>query len=410
MGARVSSDTEPSPLELVEVNKEEEGISMSEPSLGRIQRNSSIELLRIIAILMIVLHHASVHSTLDVWSQPFCLKRLFFQLCNSISGEVGNALFLLISVWFLADRRIMVRDACKKIWILERELLFWSIAILIAQIIWNPVQVDYNSVLNAFFPISRNVWWYATSYALFLAILPFLSEGLRKLGQKLHAQCCIVMFVIGGLLNFIPGSSLNIGNNVLGFMYVWILFSYYRWYMERVTVKAAGIIAVTGLVVVLFWNTLMAFFWRGDGGLQSMFSEPVGRIWSLPVLMISFGLFSLCSEITFHNRAINAVASAAFGVYLITDHQYVRNILWTQLFNAYYFYNSRYAILHLLAVASATYAIASALDMIRNTLFSFTIDRHRGACFDKLWMKGTKAMKTYFQAPDNGKGSNGNAM
>ncbi|WP_143245468.1 hypothetical protein [Bifidobacterium adolescentis] len=147
----------------------------------------------------------------------------------------------------------------------------------------------------------------------FLAILPFLSEGLRKLGQKLHAQCCIVMFVIGGLLNFIPGSSLNIGNNVLGFMYVWILFSYYRWYMERVTVKAAGIIAVTGLVVVLFWNTLMAFFWRGDGGLQSMFSEPVGRIWSLPVLMISFGLFSLCSEITFHNRAINAVASAAFG-------------------------------------------------------------------------------------------------
>lgn len=50
---------------------------MSEPSLGRIQRNSSIELLRIIAILMIVLHHASVHSTLDVWSQPFCLKRLF---------------------------------------------------------------------------------------------------------------------------------------------------------------------------------------------------------------------------------------------------------------------------------------------------------------------------------------------
>lgn len=34
MGARVSSDTEPSPLELVEVNKEEEGISMSEPSLA----------------------------------------------------------------------------------------------------------------------------------------------------------------------------------------------------------------------------------------------------------------------------------------------------------------------------------------------------------------------------------------
>ncbi len=82
------------------------------------------------------------------------------------------------------------------------------------------------------------------------------------------------MFVIGGLLNFIPGSSLNIGNNVLGFMYVWILFSYYRWYMERVTVKAAGIIAVTGLVVVLFWNTLMAFFWRGDGDSKVCFQNP----------------------------------------------------------------------------------------------------------------------------------------
>lgn len=40
-------------------------------------RESGLELLRIIAIILIVSHHLVVHCPFDLWAEPFCLKRLF---------------------------------------------------------------------------------------------------------------------------------------------------------------------------------------------------------------------------------------------------------------------------------------------------------------------------------------------
>lgn len=77
-------------------------------------RESGLELLRIIAIILIVSHHLVVHCPFDLWAEPFCLKRLFFQFFYRASGKIGIALFLLITVWFLADKEISLRQAAKK--------------------------------------------------------------------------------------------------------------------------------------------------------------------------------------------------------------------------------------------------------------------------------------------------------
>lgn len=43
-------------------------------------RKSGLELLRIIAVILIVAHHEVAHSDINVFDQTFCVKRLFFQL------------------------------------------------------------------------------------------------------------------------------------------------------------------------------------------------------------------------------------------------------------------------------------------------------------------------------------------
>ena len=90
-------------------------------------RESGLELLRIIAIILIVSHHLVVHCPFDLWAEPFCLKRLFFQFLYRASGKIGIALFLLITVWFLADKEISLRQAAKKIWSLWSILFFWNL-------------------------------------------------------------------------------------------------------------------------------------------------------------------------------------------------------------------------------------------------------------------------------------------
>lgn len=101
-------------------------------------RKSGLELLRIIAVILIVAHHEVAHSDINVFDQTFCVKRLFFQLLYLAPGKIGIALFLLISVWFLADKPATIKGAFRKIWLLWRELLFWNLAALVARLVLDP--------------------------------------------------------------------------------------------------------------------------------------------------------------------------------------------------------------------------------------------------------------------------------
>ena len=71
---------------------------------GEGQRNSSIELLRIIAMFMILAHHFIVHNDYDMLKLPLGPERIFFQLVMAGDGKVGVVIFFSISAWFFLDK------------------------------------------------------------------------------------------------------------------------------------------------------------------------------------------------------------------------------------------------------------------------------------------------------------------
>lgn len=88
------------------------------------QRNSSIELLRIIAMFMILAHHFIVHNGYDVLKLPLGPERIFLQLVMQGGGKVGVVIFFSISAWFFLDKEQTIKSNLKRVWITERELLF----------------------------------------------------------------------------------------------------------------------------------------------------------------------------------------------------------------------------------------------------------------------------------------------
>lgn len=42
-------------------------------------------------------------------------------------GKVGVVIFFTISAWFFLDKEQTIKSNLKRIWILEREVLFWSV-------------------------------------------------------------------------------------------------------------------------------------------------------------------------------------------------------------------------------------------------------------------------------------------
>lgn len=350
-------------------------------------RESGLELLRIIAIILIVSHHLVVHCPFDLWAEPFCLKRLFFQFLYRASGKIGIALFLLITVWFLADKEISLRQAAKKIWSLWSILFFWNLSSLVLQFIIDPTSVIASTWLDLLFPLTRNEWWYVSSYSVFMLLLPFVRTSLQKMGKRPHLQLCILMIVLWGLLRFVPGANLGMGLNFVGFWYVFTLLAYYKWYslrLSRFTLNVAGLL---GLFAIVIWNAILSAVWVGDSDNLPIYLEPVQDEWSIPILAVSFALFGLFRGMHFHSKIVNHIASASFGVYLITEQPFIRKQLWFNWVNLSVFYNDKYAILLSVLSIFVVFCVATVLELVRKSLYRVAVDRLWTKLFDRVWPK-----------------------
>lgn len=185
-------------------------------------RNSGIELLRIVAMFMILAHHFVVHNGYDVKKLPLGPEKIFFQLVMQGSGKVGVVIFFTISAWFFLDKEQTIKSNLRRIWILEREVLFWSLTLLAFFLAFDRADLGMKTIVRSIAPTTMGLWWYVTAYVTFLALLPFLSRGLRALGKHMHYALAITVLVFWGLRGFIPGASGLKENNVFGLIYLFL--------------------------------------------------------------------------------------------------------------------------------------------------------------------------------------------
>lgn len=162
-------------------------------------------------------------------------------------GKVGVVIFFSISAWFFLDKEQTIKSNLKRVWIMERELLFWSLILVAFYLVFDRTDLGMKLMVKSIAPLSMGLWWYATAYAIFLALLPFLSRGLKALGREYHLALAATVLTIWGLLSFIPRAQ-SLSDNVFGFIYVFILISAYKWYMKPFTTRQVWLMIGTGLV------------------------------------------------------------------------------------------------------------------------------------------------------------------
>ncbi|UIP49996.1 acyltransferase [Bifidobacterium longum] len=343
-------------------------------------------------MFMILAHHFIVHNGYGVLKLPLGPERIFFQLVMAGGGKVGVVIFFSISAWFFLDKEQTIKSNLKRVWIMERELLFWSLILVMFYLVFDRADLSMKLMAKSVMPLSMGVWWYATAYAIFLTLLPFLAKGLKELGREYHLALAATVLVIWGLTSFIPktlGDSALTG--VFGFIYLFILISAYKWYMKPFTTKQVWLMTGIGLGFFLLYTAVSATL--------SLLGHDMGIFitssWKLPVIMVGFGMFLLFDRVTFHSRVINRIAQSAFAVYLITDYAASEKLLWVRLFNLQNLYQQPLAILRILGILLAIYAACTLLDFIRQALFAVTIDRRRGHWFDLLCSKAAKHMHNH---------------
>ena len=326
-------------------------------------RNSSIELLRIISMIMIVFHHFAVHGGFE-FGTTLSITHLWYNLIV-MGGKIGVDIFVLISGYFLIDNDKEIFDLNKIIKFVG-QALFYSVGILVISNLTGITDWTTKSFIKALFPITFSQWWFASTYFVLYLMHPYLNKLLHSIDKTLYQRLLLLLVVCWSIIPTFTTLSFQ-GNSLLWFVTLYSISGYIKLYglNEKFTTKHYFLFflicsALTYSSSVIF--TILGSKWDVFAKYTTYFYGQE----KLTILSISLCLFMCFSTLKMnHHKWINTMASATFGVYLIHDNNIIRKLLWRDWFrNAQYQEDWRLIPYSILAVA-IVYIVCSAIDLLR---------------------------------------------
>jgi Uncharacterized protein conserved in bacteria len=330
-------------------------------------RKSNIELLRIVGMILIVAHHFSVHSIFNFSPDTVTVNRLWIQFLQ-LGGKVGVDIFVLISGYFLIKSPKIKTSKVIKIWI---QIFTYSILLYAIFTFINPELFGIREMLSNFLPVISTKWWFASTYFVLYIISPYLNKLLNNLDKQTYKQMLVIFAICWCLIPTFFRKPFE-GNNLIWFIFLYIIAGYIRIYAEK-RIKKVGSTYIWLSVVLYVLTFLSAALFDLIGIRVHYFSLRATMFFEmdqLPVLLISLLAFIGFLKIKIdYSWLINVISSATFGIYLIHDNDYVRPFLWKKFFRNATYADSAFLIPYSLAVIIIVFLGCTVIELCRIYIF-----------------------------------------
>jgi surface polysaccharide O-acyltransferase-like enzyme len=144
-------------------------------------RQSNIELLRILAMILIIMHHYVIHGTTNFVELPFSVQNVLALFLGAF-GRPAMVIFVLICGYFSIKNDFKL----PRIVTLIAQVLFYSVFFLLLAIFVLPMNltIGRHEILKAIFPTAYGSYWFF--YIIFGTILlsPFINKLLFEPDTK----------------------------------------------------------------------------------------------------------------------------------------------------------------------------------------------------------------------------------
>jgi surface polysaccharide O-acyltransferase-like enzyme len=288
------------------------------PSPIKKVRDSNMELLRIVAMLLVLIYHTNFLSfgapthTETIALPLTVLLRDFLNACSVICVN----LFVFISGWYGIKPKIK-RFA---------EFLFQISFIIAVTLILYSLLTDHKFDRHDFQAIflMTDEMWFVKAYIILYLFAPALNAFIEKTSQRQLLITLIAFFVFQTIYGwaFVVVKWINDGYSPICFFGLYLLAGYIRKYKNRFTSMPVSydLLTFTGLIII---NTIIAYLtiYKGFNAYMwlNSYASPL-------VILETVYLALFFSKLSFRNNFINWVASSCFAVYLVHCS---RNVLGT---------------------------------------------------------------------------------
>lgn len=329
-------------------------------------RESNFELLRIMAMIMIILHHFVVHSS---YVLP-CGQELtfndgvlsFFQA----GGKLGVVLFSMVTGYYMVESKARF----KKLIGLELQVLFYSITFML--LFWGVglLQLGRKELITYLFPNISNTYWFFSSYFIMYLLIPYINKLIMAMQKDEFFKLLVILFVI---LILFPSLFIYNGRFDQGIylIYYYMVGAYIKLYgvsRKRKNIKYLSGFALSYLVIIL--ASLVIRYLSCSYGVMGQYIYFLSRTDSILIFSSALCLFEFFKNLQIKNNVlINLLSSVSFGVYLFHDHPLVRELLWKRIFLVGNFIDSPLFLIIGIVIAVIVYLSGGCLELFRKMLF-----------------------------------------
>ena len=276
-------------------------------------RKSNMELLRILAMFLVLLVHADFYS-LGAPSVQDCVDestgsalKVFFE---AVSIACVN-IFVCLSGWFGIKPK--VKSFCNFVF----QCLFWLIGLYIVALCAGWTTISAEGLKGCFALTKLN--WFIKAYILLYILSPVLNAFVEHAPRKVFRDVLIGFFLFEFVYGWLfSGSTQHIqsGYSTISFIGLYLLARYVRIYQPRFSLKSKRTYAVSiissAVCVTLAYITppILGISTTLPGSLWISYVSPY-------CVALAIAAVVLFSKIELQSRYVNWIAASSFAVFLL---------------------------------------------------------------------------------------------
>lgn len=339
------------------------------------KRQANFELLRIVAMLMIiVLHYLNKGYLITAYTIDSSAVNYAAHFIEAFCIVAVNC-YVLLSGYFL------VESAWKpgRVVSLVAQILFYSILIPIGLICVGEISFGDLSIydwMTYVLPIETEHYWFATAYLIMYLFAPLLAAGVRAVERRtLQIVICVLLFYFSVWKSFLP---VVITTDRYGYDYGWFLClfliaAYIRLYgFPGLHKKRNAVLLYIGAALGIFLLAVVS-------GVLAPALDSFVYYMDMPTsynhilcLLGAVGFFMIFKNMKpWEGKAaalIRRFAPYTFGVYLLHEHVLVR-YEWMRWLGVERVQGSFLFIPHMIGCVLVVYAVGTAVDFVRACIF-----------------------------------------
>lgn len=293
--------------------------------MSKNRRNPTYELLRIIAMYLIVINHYAMFIPIDSSNHTY---NIFFNYIMQTGGKFGVNIFIFITGYFMCTSTFHIN---KLLSLLTKCLIYSLGCYVVCSIIVNEFSIiDF---ITSCFPIITNEYWFMTAYVGIYILCPYINKLFYTLDSKQRTKLTIILTI---MLSIIPTFTLQETwtSNFVWLIYLYWVGAYIRTDLPEKVNKSKYLLSTSIFLYLGIATSIIGIEYISNFiPVLSYHISHFRNMTSFPLLLSSILFFVWFGKISINKEGkivsiILILAKGAFAVCLIHENPFVKQYLW----------------------------------------------------------------------------------